>query len=682
MAGRANLGAEDPVLRCRRETLKSWGCVCLLSHHGTVDFVLFKNKGRDGESFKVVAMDHLGRTLMCDPSLLPAFLRLPSVVSSPKDNPFSFTVGDSLYVMDSFPEPASNGGDREHSFQVLAHGYDDMDWHWHPLPSPPRHMYHDHRGSRYIDSHAVVAGTDILVSNRGGHTYHFDTVEGTWAVAGDRPLAFSSLAEYVPEHRLWFGLSPRSDGQGHWTRRRCTAAGRSTSSRRRSGALKNPTPCTWDAPSSASPGSSRLGDSWSVRTSKCCSPAWRWRDAAKSSGWSSTGPNVTGSPSTPQNIISCFSGDFTANSYSLRRIDMSRFFFLSSSEGEPAPLDRTGGAGATDPSALEDAGSLPDPVLCVSKPRSPSTSMPFFSAAAVHVHFVLFGNKGHDGESLKVVGMDDQGRTFMCDPSLPPVFLQLPHVASPPKGSPFSFTVGDSLYVMDSFIPGRMDSIDPERPLGFGGQQPQHSFQVLSHGHHSSPLCKEWHWHLPPPASAPCHLLDSNYIDSHTVVAGGTDILDPDHRMHLPHFDTVESTWAVAAYQPLPFSGLAEYVPEHGLWFGLSSGRDGSSRFMATVDLERPFLHLGLPRHLLPYGYVQPPQEWWCLQKSYAVYLGSSKFCITRFFKVCPGVYKRADDFQMVLTSVEVESCCKDLRVVKHKSERYKLTLGREYSVI
>jgi len=42
--------------------------------------------------------------------------------------------------------------------------------------------------------------------------------------------------------------------------------------------------------------------------------------------------------------------------YSLHRIDTSRFFFRWSTEGTPAPLDSSGGAGAADPSA-EDGGN-------------------------------------------------------------------------------------------------------------------------------------------------------------------------------------------------------------------------------------------------------------------------------------------------------------------------------------
>lgn len=38
-------------------------------------------------------------------------------------------------------------------------------------------------------------------------TYSFDTARGAWAKQGDWALPFRGLAEYVPENKLWFGLS-------------------------------------------------------------------------------------------------------------------------------------------------------------------------------------------------------------------------------------------------------------------------------------------------------------------------------------------------------------------------------------------------------------------------------------------------------------------------------------------
>ncbi|CAO2189991.1 unnamed protein product [Urochloa humidicola] len=115
--------------------------------------------------------------------------------------------------------------------------------------------------------------------------------------------------------------------------------------------------------------------------------------------------------------------------FSLRRIDTSRFFFLPrpppsppelwAPPPTPTPLDRHGGAaGATDPSAVEDAGRLPDPTLRVSSPE--------LKQASHLIHFMLFNkNKGkheHDG-SPAVVTIDHTGATLMCDPGPPHAVL-------------------------------------------------------------------------------------------------------------------------------------------------------------------------------------------------------------------------------------------------------------------
>ncbi|WVZ95324.1 hypothetical protein U9M48_041106 [Paspalum notatum var. saurae] len=338
--------------------------------------------------------------------------------------------------------------------------------------------------------------------------------------------------------------------------------------------------------------------------------------------------------------------DFAESSYSLRRIDMSRFFFppSSSSEGVPTPLDRTGGAGATCPQSTLDARSG-------------------------LVDFVLFKNKGHDGENLRVVAIDLDGGTLVCDPSAPPVVEPLTFPAAP-KLMPFSLTVGDRLYVLDAF-----------------SDEPDSSFEALYRSHVRSRFYTEWCWQ-PLPAPPYVHgrrnddTSSSRYVKSCAVVAG-TDILVSSRGGRTYRFDTVESAWTVAGDWPLPFSGLAEYVPEHRLWFGLSSS--GQPRAPAIgVGGDDDGSACG-PRLL------EGPPPAWRLVRSYAVHLGYSKFCIARFFEigkrhlqvVCPDDTRMAfetEDLQLVLTGVEVESCGQELRVVKHKSGRYKLTVDGEYS--
>lgn len=84
--------------------------------------------------------------------------------------------------------------------------------------------------------------------------------------------------------------------------------------------------------------------------------------------------------------------------------------------------------------------------------------------------------------------------------------------------------------------------------------------------------------------------------------------------------------------------------------------------------------------------YAEPPPEW-SPALCYAVHLGSSRFCIVRFFDtgkvyVCPEShrsYKREEDLHVVITGVEVQGSGGDVRVVRHKSERYKVDVRLYY---
>ncbi|CAL4996576.1 unnamed protein product [Urochloa decumbens] len=356
-------------------------------------------------------------------------------------------------------------------------------------------------------------------------------------------------------------------------------------------------------------------------------------------------------------------------SYSLRRIDTSRFFFGGSTEGTPTPLDSSGGAGAADPSAIEDGGHLPDPMINLFPPR--------MELDPGSIGFMLFKNKVDEGHD-KVVATDNMGQSLICDPDLPPTVHYLPSMASP-KFSPFSLTVGNSLYVLDAY---------PRAPNG----RKRHSFEVLSSDEdHRSFKSKAWYWSPldpPPHVYGPSH--KSHFIDSYTVVAGSNIVVSNKDSQQTYCFDTVNRTWNKAGNWVLPFNRLAEYLPEHKLWFGISPIEEGyrfcGANLVASLDsgeMRPPLVHR------LWKEYAEPPPEW-SLAQTYAVHLGSSKFCIIRFFEigklhVCPEhheSYKREEELQAVLTGVEVENCGDEVRVVKHKSERYKLDVNSSYRVL
>ncbi|KAM3311853.1 hypothetical protein ACQJBY_032078 [Aegilops geniculata] len=138
---------------------------------------------------------------------------------SPKYNPIAVSVpspgseggqdgGDhSLYIMDTLFDPC-----KASPFEALiCCKRPDRDvtapktWHCDTLPLPP---FLDTTRRRRISilSYSVV-GDVICVSPDGLGTYCFDTVSRTWSLAGDWQMPFYGKAEYIPELKLWFGLS-------------------------------------------------------------------------------------------------------------------------------------------------------------------------------------------------------------------------------------------------------------------------------------------------------------------------------------------------------------------------------------------------------------------------------------------------------------------------------------------
>ncbi|KAF0920753.1 hypothetical protein E2562_036837 [Oryza meyeriana var. granulata] len=105
----------------------------------------------------------------------------------------------------------------------------------------------------------------------------------------------------------------------------------------------------------------------------------------------------------------------------------------------------------------------------------------------------------------------------------------------------------------------------------------------------------------------------------------------------------------------LPFRGRAEYVPEHGLWFGFSASDDG---LLGAWDLSTGFS--------VPKGFF-----------SHVVHLGAGNLCVAKLFEktrreTCDEyccIWETTRRFGM-LTGVEVQRRGKQLDIIKHKSCR------------
>jgi hypothetical protein len=65
-----------------------------------------------------------------------------------------------------------------------------------------------------ITAYGVVGGgSHVCISVEGVGTYRLDTESLTWSEAGEWVLPFHGKVEYVPELKLWFGLSANAGRQ-------------------------------------------------------------------------------------------------------------------------------------------------------------------------------------------------------------------------------------------------------------------------------------------------------------------------------------------------------------------------------------------------------------------------------------------------------------------------------------
>ncbi|CAN6184648.1 unnamed protein product [Urochloa humidicola] len=167
---------------------------------------------------EVVIADQTGRTFHCDADT--RHLATMPNLHKPKLRAISLFVpsaggGGSLYVMESIPNPEKAGSvEPSKQFEVFVRSNLTSSgdaWHCR-LFLPPPFLRSPTLTYQKITSYAVV-GSNIWISNlsngrHGAGTYCLDTTSNTWnEEAGKWALPFCGKAEYVPELKLWFGLS-------------------------------------------------------------------------------------------------------------------------------------------------------------------------------------------------------------------------------------------------------------------------------------------------------------------------------------------------------------------------------------------------------------------------------------------------------------------------------------------
>lgn len=177
---------------------------------------------------KVVCVDQSGRAFLFDADT-DQVVTMPSL-NKPKWRPFSLFVpgtdndggdgeGSSLYIMEKSPKSEAGCSARcSDQFEAFVYRKPTvtasfMSWYCQLLPPLPyvRDYAYSQRRHR-ITSYAVVAGDDdgsrrILVSAEDAGTYCLDVASNMWSRVGEWTLPFLGKVEYVPELKLWFGLS-------------------------------------------------------------------------------------------------------------------------------------------------------------------------------------------------------------------------------------------------------------------------------------------------------------------------------------------------------------------------------------------------------------------------------------------------------------------------------------------
>ncbi|WVZ67216.1 hypothetical protein U9M48_016326 [Paspalum notatum var. saurae] len=150
---------------------------------------------------------------------MPISLFVPNADVDDDEDDMGF--GSSIFVMDRILlKPEAGNDQRSNHFEAFiyrrpcANRY-FKSWHCHRLPLPPyihEPSYWQAQTTHEISSYGVVdgdGGSHICISVDGVGTYCFHVTNHTWEKVGEWTLPFRGKLEYVPELKLWFGLSAR-----------------------------------------------------------------------------------------------------------------------------------------------------------------------------------------------------------------------------------------------------------------------------------------------------------------------------------------------------------------------------------------------------------------------------------------------------------------------------------------
>jgi hypothetical protein len=185
------------------------------------------------------------------------------------------------------------------------------------------------------------------------------------------------------------------------------------------------------------------------------------------------------------------------------------------------------------------------------------------------MEFMLFGR-----DRNKIVCTDETGRAVLYDDGLQAVRM-LPSLKKA-KWVSMPLSIGDRLLVME------------EVPMNDEEMRHQ-SIEALTYGGRPGLFeGEDYFWRSIPP---PPYVYTPGYggdragaITARAAAVGGSGVWISTERFGTYRLDTTEGgEWSKAGDWRLPFRGPAEYVPEYGLWFGISASEEGF--FLCASDL-------------------------------------------------------------------------------------------------
>uniref|UniRef100_A0A0E0BMV1 DUF1618 domain-containing protein n=1 Tax=Oryza glumipatula TaxID=40148 RepID=A0A0E0BMV1_9ORYZ len=152
---------------------------------------------------KILTADNYGHTVLFDAASY-SVVHFPKLNCSKGYDAMAVSINraapqqpDCLYVLNLKPHPTTSN----HCFEVLSYGGSPI---WRFLPPPPFTT----TTQTTITSYTVVGGDTIYVSFKLCGTHAFDTVSRQWRpISSLWSMPFLGKAQYVPELKLWFGLS-------------------------------------------------------------------------------------------------------------------------------------------------------------------------------------------------------------------------------------------------------------------------------------------------------------------------------------------------------------------------------------------------------------------------------------------------------------------------------------------